>query len=135
MVRRPLAASLTCHLMTESRTSPTLCVFVIGNGAFREARFLDPGGAGHLAVAVLRVVSGEHGRGIGGASRQNGGDSGADRSGALLQFAFSGNQGGVAHSDARNVGNCVERAGISVKRNMQIPRAMGRLGAEIHGSR
>src|ERR1700693_3906524 len=55
-----------------------------GKRAFREARFFDPGGAGHLAVSVLRVVSGKYRRWVVSAAGMDGGNSGPNWSGALL---------------------------------------------------
>ena len=71
--------------------------------AFEKAALLDPGHAGHLAVAVEAEPTGEN-RMIQRAflaARQDRGDARADRTDADFQLAFALDQRGEAHLDAR----------------------------------
>ena len=67
------------------------------HGAFEEAGFFDPGGAGHFAVAVVREPAGEDGihHGIF-AARENGGNACADGALADDELALAGDERGVA---------------------------------------
>src|SRR6267378_8517552 len=91
------------------------------HGALEKAGFLDPGGAGHLAVAILREPAGEDGihHGIF-TSRKYGGDASADGAFADDEFAFAGDERGVADEDARDVGDGVEGAWRAVEGNAEI---------------
>jgi hypothetical protein len=107
--------------MTASLTSPTLVRVGDENQAFGETRLRDPCGAGHLSIAVLGEVSGEHGSRIRGAAGQDRGDSGPILY-ALLEFAFSGNQVSVSGRDAGEIRDCVLTAGCSVNSHLKITR-------------
>jgi hypothetical protein len=89
---------------------------------FDEAGLLDPGRAGHLAVAVERVPAAEH-RGIQLAARQDGGHAGAHRTLAHLEPACAGDQGGEADRHPGDIGNGIERPGLTVERDAQMARA------------
>ncbi len=88
------------------------------------AGLLDPGGAGHLAVAVLREPAGEYRicQRIA-AARQHGGDPRAHRALADLKLARARNQRGMPDQHARHVGDGVEGPRCAVERDAQIPRA------------
>jgi len=94
------------------------------HGAFEEAGFFDPGGAGHFPVAVLRKPTGENGihHGILAAGK-DGGDAGADGTFADDEFAFAGDERGVADEDTGDVGDGVEGAGGSVEGDTEIAGA------------
>ncbi len=95
--------------MTESRTTPTLCVLVIATGPVEKAGFLDPGGAGHLAIAVEAEPSGINGIGILLAAGQDDRDAGADRTLADFELAISANERGRADFHSGYIGDRVER--------------------------
>ena len=92
--------------------------------AFEKSGFLDPCGAGHLAVAVLREPGGEYriGKRVR-AAGQHGRHAGAHRTLADLQFARSGDQRRVADRDAGHVRDGIERSGGAVEGHSQIPCA------------
>src|SRR5260370_9707181 len=97
--------------------------------AFEKTGFFDPGCAGPFAVAIERprsLNSGIH-HGIY-ATRENGRDASSDRALANITFAFAGDERGVTHSDAGNVGDGVQRAGRAIKRDAEIAgaRLLGR---------
>src|SRR5205823_8871551 len=81
------------------------------HGTVEEARFFDPGCAGHLAIAVFGKPSGEDTVGGIAATRQDCGYAGAYRSDANFQRALAWGQRGVTDFDALNVGDCVQWAG------------------------
>ena len=114
---------LTFQAMTASRTTPTLCVLVIMHGSVEEAGIVNPGGAGHFAVAVEGEPGGENGVVAGLAAGMNGGDAGAHRAFADYEFAFTGDQRGVADLDAFYVGDGVVGAGSAVEGNSEIAGA------------
>jgi hypothetical protein len=62
----------------------------------------------------------------------NGSDAGANGALADFEFAFTGDQCGVAYLDSLHVGNRIVRTGCAVKWNSEIARA--RLGLGRHGS-
>ena len=80
----------TRQAITASRTTPTLWVLVIMTGSFEETGLLDPGGTGHLAVAVLGEPAGE-GEALDRvkAARQDRRDAGAHRALANHKLARS----------------------------------------------
>src|SRR5690606_14411613 len=90
--------------------------------AFEEAAFLDPGGAGHLAIAVQRVPAGKA-RPEGLAARQDGGDAGADGALADLDLAFALDDRRITYGDALDIGNRVVRAGRPDKGNAEVAGA------------
>src|SRR6516165_2748233 len=89
------------------------------------SRLLDPGDAGHLAVAVLRVEPGGHRVArIRLAAGMDGRDSGP--------YAVFPDQGLVADLDARDIGDRVVRAGSAAKTETQSAGArLARRGAEV----
>src|SRR5215469_3191668 len=77
-----------------------------GDRALAGTGFLDPGDAGHLAVAVLVVVAGRHRVArVVLAARVDGGDAGP--------HVVALDQGPVADLDAGHVGDGVVRAGYA----------------------
>jgi hypothetical protein len=114
--------------MTASRATDAVCVGD-HNRTFEETRLFNPGGTGHLTVAVLRKPAGKYGivHGIFSA-RKNGGNSGANRTFSDLQLPFSGDERGVTDKDAVDVGDGVEFSGSAIKRNAEIA------GAGLFGS-
>ena len=92
--------------------------------AFEKSGFFDPGRAGHFAVAIVSEPAGENRIAHGFcAARKDRGDAGAHRAFADLQFAFAGDERGVADGYAGYVGDGVERAGRAVKRDAEIAGA------------
>ena len=89
---------------------------------FEEARLLDPGRAGHLAVAVQREparrTTGSAIESL--AARQDRGDAGAHRALADLQLALARDERRVADLDAGDVGDGVGGAGRAVERDAEI---------------
>jgi hypothetical protein len=89
------------------------------DGAFHEAPFLDPGGPGHLAVAILREPAGEDRVVRFLAARQDRRHPGPD--GVALD------ERRVADLDTADVSDRVQRAGRPVEVDAEIPRARARL--------
>ena len=87
---------------------------------FEQPALLDPGRAGHLAVAVEREPRGEHRIGVGLAARMHDGHAGAHRALADDQLAAAGDQRGVADLDAGHVGDRIERPGGAANRQLEI---------------
>src|SRR5262249_42325863 len=88
----------------------------------QRAGLLDPGDAGHLAVAVQRVEA--CGAGIAdslAATRQDRGDAGAHRALANPERPMALDQGDIADRDARHVGDRVVRTGAAAQRNAEAP--------------
>jgi hypothetical protein len=83
----------------------------------QQAVVVDPGRAGHLAVAVQVEPAGEHRREVAGAARKHRGDPGPD--------VAPPDQGGVADRHAGDVGNGVERSRLPLERNAHISGALG----------
>src|SRR5579864_3329950 len=75
------------------------------HGAVKKAGFLDPCGAGHLAVAVLGEPSCKYGIHGGFASGENCCDTGTNRSDAHLQLSFAADQGAIPDLDSFDVCN------------------------------
>ena len=93
------------------------------NRGAEKAGFLDPGGAGHLAVAVERVPTCEHTVAERAALRQDRGDAGTHWSLAAHQRALAGDEGRVANLDAGDIRNRVEGSWGAVERDAEITRA------------
>ena len=91
--------------------------------AVEEAGVVDPGGAGHFAVAVEGEPGGEDGVVGSLAAGMNGGDAGADGAFADYEFAVAGDQRGVADLDAFDVGDGVVGAGSAVEGDAEIAGA------------
>ena len=89
------------------------------NRTFQKPAFLNPGGAGHFAVAVQTENAGVN-RIVFFATRQNSGNTGAHRPFADFEFSLAVNEGGVTDLDTRHVGDRVELSGHSVEGNAQI---------------
>ncbi len=84
----------------------------------QEARFLHPFAPGHFSVAVKREHRRRHRRSTFVFSqRQNGSDTGADRTLTDNQFAFAFNQCRMANLDPSHIGDRIEFAGHAIKRN------------------
>src|SRR2546427_6968053 len=98
------------------------------HGAPQEARFLEPGGTGHFAVAVEREPAREDRIARALAARQDGGDAGTNRSLPDHQLAASRDERRVSDLDAGDVGDGVERARRTVERNPQVAGALLLLG-------
>ncbi len=97
------------------------------HGAVEESGFFDPGGSGHLAVAILRIPSGECGIGERLSAGENDRDAGANI-GSL-------NQRCVADLNSGDVRDGVQRAGCSIERNAEIARSRLCLSQEREGDR
>ena len=99
--------------------------------ALEKSRLLDPRGARHLAVAVLREPAGKRRlRHRVSAARQHGGDARADGSFANDERALTLDDRRVTDGDAGHVGDGIERAGRAGERHAQIARPpFGRLRA------
>ncbi len=81
-----------------------------------EPRLVDPGRAGHLAVAVEREPAREHRVGQGAlAAREDGGDPGAHR--------VALDQSGVADGDSCDIGDRIERSRHAFERHPEIAGA------------
>ena len=93
------------------------------DGAIEESGVVDPGCAGHFAVAVEREPGGENGVVAGLSARMNGGDAGAHRAFADFEFAFAGDERGVADLDSFDVGDGIVGAGSAVEGNAEIAGA------------
>jgi hypothetical protein len=93
------------------------------DGAVEEAGIVDPGGAGHFAVAVEGEPGGEDGVVAGLAAGMNGGDAGADRALADYELAAAGDEGGVADLDSFDICNGVVGAGGAVEGDAEIAGA------------
>src|ERR1700761_3676640 len=83
----------------------------------------DPSCSGHFAIAVEAEPSGEDGVVGIFSPRQNGGYAGANRPHPDLQRALPRNQGSMADFHALDVGDSVQRAGITVEGNTEITSA------------
>jgi hypothetical protein len=94
---------------------------------------LDPGRAGHLAVAVQGEPARHHRIAGGAAARQDRRDPGAHRSLPHDQGAVPSDERHLSHQNARDVGDRVERAGRPIERDPEIPRA--RFGGLLDGER
>ncbi len=89
--------------------------------AVHQPGFLDPGGAAHLAVAVLAEPAGKHRiRRIVAPTWQDGGHAAAHHGSAVGCIGCAGNQGVVANLDAAHIGDGVERSGRALERNPEV---------------
>src|SRR5262249_29371132 len=79
--------------------------------------FFYPGSSGHFAVAILRIPAGKNCVIEISAARQNGGNSGANRAFADLEFPFAGDERSVADKNSCDVGDCVEWSRSAFERN------------------
>ena len=113
--------------MMASRTTPTLCVFVMRDRPLEVAALLDPRRAGHLAVAVEREPRREHRIGVRLAARMHDGDAGANGALSDHQLAAAGDERRVSDLDAGDVGDRVERAGRPADRQLEVVLARLRL--------
>ena len=93
--------------------------------AVEKSGFLDPCGAGHLAIAIFGEPSGKDR--IHGAlpARENRRHARADRPNANLQFSFAGNQRAIADFDALHIGDGIERARRAFKWHAEIAGSLG----------
>ena len=90
------------------------------DGAVEKARIFQPCGARHFSVAVEGEPTAEDGV-IGPVSAgKNGSDAGADRTFSNFKFAAAGDERGVSHFYALDVGDGVVCAGRSVEGDAQI---------------
>ena len=103
------------------------------HGSVEEAGIVDPGGAGHFAVAVEGEPGGEDGVVTGLAAGMDGGDAGADGTFADYEFAAAGDERGVADFDALDVCDRVVGAGGAVERDAEIAGARLGLGGGSEG--
>ena len=112
-------ASAALHVPLDDRVAHDADAVRVGdeNRGAQEARFLDPGRAGHLAVAVEGVPPREHTVAERAALRQDGGDAGAHRSLAAHQRALAGDERRVADLDAGDIGDRVEGSWGAVERH------------------
>ena len=85
-----------------------------------QAALLDPGRAGHLAVAVQREPGGEHGIVVGPAARMDDRDAGANRTLADDELAAAGDQRRVSDLHPGDVGDRVERPCGAADRQLEI---------------
>src|SRR4029079_3698304 len=88
---------------------------------------LDPGSAGHLAIAVEREPASEDRLAPGAAPREDSSYTGADRSFSLHQSTRSPDQGGVSHLDPCYIGYGVVPSWHTVEGNAEIPSPRFRL--------
>ena len=95
-----------------------------------KAGIFDPGGAGHLAIAVEREPGGEDGVITGLAAGMDGGDAGAHRSFADYEFAAAGDERGVADLDTLHVGDGVVRRRECRRKATPRSRARGLVWAD-----
>jgi hypothetical protein len=93
-----------------------------------DARLLQPGRPGHLAVAVEREPGAEHGVRAPLPAREHGGHAGAHRPAADHQPAAPADERRVPHLDAGHVGDRVERAGRAPDQRADAELARPRLG-------
>ena len=103
------------------------------HGAVEKAGVVDPGGAGHFAVAVEGEPGGENGVVTGFAAGMDCGDSGADGAFANYEFALAGDERGVADFDSFNVCDGVVGAGSAVEGDAEIAGAGLGLGGGSEG--
>src|ERR1700737_3471503 len=92
---------------------------------------VNPGGAGHFAVAVEREPGGEDGVSGGFAARENGGDSGARRAFADYKFSLAGEERGVADLDSFDVSDGIVGAGSAVERDAEVAGARAGLSGRL----
>ena len=92
-----------------------------------KARLLDPGGAGHLPVAVQREPAGKDRVCQVLGSWQEDRDAGSDRTLTDSELALTPNQCGVADMDTGHVSDRVEGAGCAVEWHAEIPGPWSRL--------
>jgi len=90
------------------------------DGAVEKAGVVDPGGSGHFSVTVQSEPGGEDGVIAGFPAGMDGGDAGADWTFADYQFAFAGDERGVAYFYSFDVGDGVVGAGSAVEGNSEI---------------
>ena len=102
---------------------PTLCVFVMAIGSFEETALLQPGRAGHFAVAVEREPGAEHRIRVGLAARVHDRDTGAYRAFADYERTTAGDQRGVTDLYARHIGDGIERTRSAANGQAQLARA------------
>ena len=96
------------------------------HGPGKKARLLEPGGTGHLAVAVEREPSAKNGIAVRGAAREDGGDAGAHRTAPDDQLAIARDDRAVPDGDTGDVGDGVEGTGRAVEGDAEIARAGAR---------
>ena len=110
------------HTLRDHRIADDADTVRIGqhDRAFKLAGFVDPGSAGHFAIAVQGKPAGED-RCIRTvlAARQDRGHPGAH----LVRVREILDQGHLANRDPGNIGERVERSGCALKRNAEIARA------------
>jgi hypothetical protein len=85
------------------------------DGSVEESGVVNPGGAGHLAVAVEGEPGGEDGVVGSFSARMDGSDAGADRAFADHELAAARDERGVADFDSFNVGDGVVGPGSAVE--------------------
>jgi hypothetical protein len=90
------------------------------DGAVEEAGVFEPGGSGHLAVAVEREPSAEDGVVRVLPSGMDSGNAGADGAFADFELAVAGDERGVSDFYALDVGDGVIRAGRAVEGDTEI---------------
>ena len=88
---------------------------------FQQPALLDPGRAGHFAVAVQREPRGEDRLRVAFPARVDHRHTGAHRSRPHHQLSASGNEGGLADFDARHVGDGVEWSRRPADGQLEIP--------------
>src|SRR6266566_8147542 len=93
------------------------------DGPGEESRFLEPGGAGHLTVAVECEPATEDGVTVRRAAWEDRGDPGADRPLADDQLPLPSDDCAVPNRHTGDVGDGVERAGCPVERHAQVAGA------------
>src|SRR4030042_4316601 len=86
---------------------------------FQEARFFDPGCAGHFAVTVQRVPGSKDG-GITPAPWKDGGDACAYGSIAHVQWSIAGNQCCKTNLNTSDIRDGIQMSGYTRKRNPNI---------------
>src|ERR1700694_681306 len=85
------------------------------DGTVEKSGVVDPGRAGHFAVAVEREPGRENSVVAGLSAGMNGGDAGAHRAFADFEFAFAGDQSRVTDLDTFHVGDGIVRAGSAIE--------------------
>src|SRR5262249_59687117 len=85
--------------------------------SFEDAGFLEPGGPGHLAIAVEGEPGAEHRVRVLLAAGMDDGDAGANRSAADDELAAAGDERGVPDFDAAHIRDRVQWPGGSLDRN------------------
>src|SRR5581483_2443922 len=92
-----------------------------GNWSFKEARFLNPRGTGHFAIAILAEPPCIDRIGICFAACEEDSNAGTHRPLAHLQRTISRDKRSSSNFDAAHIRDCIQRPRSSIERYAKIP--------------